>query len=66
MNQKETCVFRRYNVYYEGKLMGFVTAMSENSALDKGAILVEMSTGIRRSASAYSGLSTRNIKVVEQ
>lgn len=56
-------MFNHYNVYFEGKLMGRVTAMSENSARDKGAILVEQSTGIRRSASAYTGLATRNISV---
>lgn len=56
-------MFNRYNVYFQGKLMGFVTAMSENSAKDKGAILVEQSTGIRRSASAYTGLATREIRV---
>ena len=56
-------MFNRYNVYFQGKLMGFVTAMSENSALEKGAVLVEQSTGIRRSASAYSGLATREIEV---
>jgi len=43
--------------------MGFVTAMSENSAKDKGALLVEQSTGIRRSASLYSGLATNRISV---
>lgn len=66
MNQKETCVFKRYNVYFEGKLMGFVRALSKNSALDKGAILVEESTGIRRSASKYSGLPTQKIEVRPQ
>ena len=56
-------MFNHYNVYFEGKLMGRVTAMSENSAHDKGAVLVEQSTGIRRSASAYTGLATRKISV---
>lgn len=56
-------MFNRYNVFFDGKLMGFVTAMSENSAKDKGALLVEQSTGIRRSASLYSGLATNRIAV---
>lgn len=43
--------------------MGQVTALSDNSALDKGEALVEMATGIRRSASKYSGLDTRNIRL---
>ena len=56
-------MFNHYNVYFEGKLMGRVTALSENSARDKGAVLVEESTGMRRSASAYTGLAAQKISV---
>jgi hypothetical protein len=56
-------MFYKYAVYYHGRLMGYVNALSENSALDKGGVLVEQLTGVRRSASRYSGLDTNNITV---
>lgn len=56
-------MFNRYEVFYRDRFIGYVNALSENSARDKGAVLVEHATGIRRCASAYSGLDTRNIEV---
>ena len=59
-------MIKRFNVYFDGKLMGQVQSVSENGATQKAAELVMISTGMARSASAYSGLSTNRIRVVAQ
>jgi len=56
-------MFRTYKVYFKGNLVGTVNALSESSAKDKAAVLVEHVTGICRSASKYTGLATREIRV---
>lgn len=56
-------MFNQYFVYYDGRFVGTVMAMSENSAKEKGEILASQVTGISRSASAYSGLSRRLLEV---
>ena len=50
-------MFHRYRVYYEGRFVGVVTALHENSAVDKGCQLVGTS------ASAYSGKARRLVTV---
>jgi len=50
-------MFQRYRVYYDGRYVGVVTALHENSALDKGCQLVGTS------ASAYSGKARRLVTV---
>lgn len=56
-------MFNQYFVYYDGRFVGTVMALSEQSAKDKGAILASKVTGIARSASKYSGLSSRLLEV---
>ena len=51
-------MFSRYKVYYDGVLLGTIRALSEGSAFDKGCSLAGVS------ASAYSGRSSRLVKVV--
>ena len=56
-------MFHKYKVFYDGRLIGTVNALTENDAKYKGEFLAEQATGIRRSASAYTGLATRLVTV---
>ena len=49
-------MFQRYNIFYDGKLIGQVMAMTHQSALDKGGRLAGVS------ASAYGGRASRLVK----
>lgn len=46
-------MFNRYNIYYDGILIGTVNALTEQSAIDKGCKLAKVS------ASAYGGRAIR-------
>ena len=46
-------MFYRYNIYYDGILIGTVNALSEQSAITKGCKLAKVS------ASAYGGNAIR-------
>ena len=50
-------MFHYYDVFYDGNLIGRVKALSENSALEKGARLAGVS------ASLYSGRASRLVSV---
>jgi hypothetical protein len=50
-------MFHQYAVYYDGRYVGTVTALSHGSAVDKGCQLVGTS------ASAYSGKARRLVTV---
>jgi hypothetical protein len=50
-------MFHRYAVYYDGRYVGTVNALSYSSAVDKGCQLVGTS------ASAYSGKARRLVTV---
>lgn len=56
-------MFSKYEIWYRGKFVDYVYAMTENSAKQKAELIVEQRTGVARSASAYTGLDTRNIEV---
>ena len=53
-------MFRQYFVYYDGRFVGTVMALSESSAMDKGCQLVGVS------ASAYTGRARRLVEVVRK
>jgi len=53
-------MFNQYFVYYDGRFVGTVMALSESSAKDKGCQLVGTS------ASAYTGKARRLVEVVRR
>jgi len=53
-------MFNQYFVYYDGRFVGTVMALHEQSAHDKGCQLVGVS------ASAYSGRARRLVEVVRK
>lgn len=50
-------MFSSYRVYYDGKFVAIVNALSEKSAVDKGCQIVGVS------ASAYTGKARRLVTV---
>jgi len=50
-------MFKQYFVYYDGRFVGTVMALSEQSAKDKGAQMCGVS------ASAYTGKARRLVQV---
>ena len=53
-------MFNQYFVYYDGRFVGTVMALSENSAQEKGCQLVGVS------ASAHTGKARRLVEVVRR
>ena len=53
-------MFNQYFVYYDGRFVGTVMALSENSARDKGCQLAGVS------ASAYTGRARKLVEVVRR
>jgi len=53
-------MFNQYFVYYDGRFVGTVMALTEGSAFEKGCQMVGVS------ASAYSGKARRLVEVVRR